>query len=245
MPLIAQMFAVIAAILHIWFVLESILWRRPTDAMATLPARVPGGGRPIAPMALNEVFYNLFLALGVLGGVLTAHPDGNFIYLGDGGSGEAIALFACLVMVGAGIVLVLGDRRFLPAGLIQAGPPALAILTMTRSQGDDPIWRIARNTQRSSHRTRHPVCDIRVWGSQFTGVCLARRPRLAVARRLGHCHSLPRRQGRSLSASGTHWNGVGTHPECAKMEHHCRPVAHSPSPYETRWSGTISWCSPV
>ena len=32
-------------------------------------------------------------------------------------------------MVGAGIVLVLGDRRFLPAALVQAVPPALAIVT--------------------------------------------------------------------------------------------------------------------
>ena len=129
MPLIAQMFAVIAAILHIWFfVLESLLWRRPSTWRRFWVANQEDADT-IAPMARNQGFTNLFLALGVLFGVLMAYPEGNFIHLGDGGTGEAIALFGCLVMVGAGIVLVLGDRRFLPAALIQAVPPALAILT--------------------------------------------------------------------------------------------------------------------
>ena len=48
---------------------------------------------------------------------------------GDGSVGQAIALFACACMVGAGVVLVLTDRRFLPAALLQAVPPAVAILT--------------------------------------------------------------------------------------------------------------------
>ena len=129
MPLIAQMFAVIAAILHIWFfVLESIVWRRPTTWRRFRVASQEDADT-IAPMARNQGYYNLFLALGVLFGVLTAYPEGDFLHLGDGGSGEAIALFGCLVMVGAGVVLVLGDRRFLPAALIQAVPPGLAVVT--------------------------------------------------------------------------------------------------------------------
>jgi putative membrane protein len=130
MPLIAQMFAVIAAILHIWFfVLESILWRRPPTWRRFRVASQEDADT-IAPMARNQGFYNLFLALGVLCGVWLARV-GSFPLPFDMNQsvGQGVALFACLCMVGAGIVLALGDRRFLPAALVQAVPPALAIVT--------------------------------------------------------------------------------------------------------------------
>lgn len=128
MPLIAQMFAVIAAILHIWFfVLESILWRRPTTWRRFRVASQEDADT-IAPMARNQGFYNLFLALGVLFGVLFARNQSN-VWYEAGGPGLWVAMFACVCMVGAGIVLALGDRRFLPAALIQAVPPGLAIVT--------------------------------------------------------------------------------------------------------------------
>ena len=123
MPLIAQMFAVLAALLHVWFfVMESILWRRPS-VWGRFRIGSQADADLIAPMALNQGFYNLFLALGALGGVWLARTSG------DGAVGQAIALFACACMVGAGVVLVASDRRFVPAALIQAVPPALAILT--------------------------------------------------------------------------------------------------------------------
>jgi putative membrane protein len=122
-PVIAQLFAVVAALIHIWFfVMESVLWRRPS-VWARFRIGSQADAATIAPMALNQGFYNLFLALGVLGGVWLARTSG------DGAVGQAVALFACACMAGAGVVLVLSDRRFLPAALIQAVPPALAILT--------------------------------------------------------------------------------------------------------------------
>lgn len=127
MPLIAQMFAVIAAILHIWFfVLESLLWRRPTTWRRFRVASQEDADI-IAPMARNQGFYNLFLALGVVVGILVGGNPNDFLDVAMS-PGTAITLFACLCMVGAGIVLVAGDRRFLPAALIQAVPPALAIV---------------------------------------------------------------------------------------------------------------------
>ena len=123
MPVIAQLFAVVAALLHVWFfVMESVLWRRPA-VWARFRIRSQADADLIAPMALNQGFYNLFLALGALGGVWLARTSG------DGSVGQAVALFACACMVGAGVVLVLTDRRFLPAALLQAVPPAVAILT--------------------------------------------------------------------------------------------------------------------
>jgi len=123
MPVIAQLFAVVAALLHVWFfVMESVLWRRPTTWRRFRIASQQDADT-IAPMARNQGFYNLFLALSALAGVWLARTSA------DGAVGQAIALFACACMVGAGAVLLLSDRRFLPAALIQAAPPALAILT--------------------------------------------------------------------------------------------------------------------
>ena len=123
MPVVAQLFAVVAALIHVWFfVMESVLWRRPS-VWARFRIGSQADADTTAPMALNQGFYNLFLALGVLGGVWLARTSG------DGAAGEAVALFASACMVGAGAVLLLSDRRFLPAALIQAVPPALAIVT--------------------------------------------------------------------------------------------------------------------
>ena len=123
MPVIAQLFAVVAALLHVWFfVMESVLWRRPA-VWARFRLGSQADADVTAQLAFNQGFYNLFLALGALGGVWLARTSG------DGSVGQAIALFACACMVGAGVVLVASDRRFLPAALLQAVPPAVAILT--------------------------------------------------------------------------------------------------------------------
>lgn len=139
MPLVAAVLAVIAALLHAWFfVLESILWRRPRTWLRFRVASQTDADT-IAPMARNQGFYNLFLALGALGGVWLASGDPTPTTLGRMAPGAAVALFACACMVGAGIVLVLGDRRFLPAALIQAVPPALAIVAYVLFDPTAPV----------------------------------------------------------------------------------------------------------
>jgi len=71
--------------------------------------------------AYNQGFYNLFLAAGVAIGVA-------LVAAGDVVSGRAVTLFACGSMLAAGLVLVLHSRSFLRAALIQAVPPAVAVL---------------------------------------------------------------------------------------------------------------------
>jgi hypothetical protein len=56
----------------------------------------------VRPMVLNQGFYNLFLAGGVLGGL-------GLIATGNHDAGRAIVLFACPCMVGAGLVLIATD----------------------------------------------------------------------------------------------------------------------------------------
>jgi len=125
MPLIAQLAALAAALLHIgFFTLESLTFSRP-EVWARFRIASQADADVIRPMAFNQGFYNLFLALGVIGGLL-------LVASGSVETGRAIVLFACACMVGAGAVLVSSDRRFVSSAAIQAIPPLLAIvLTVT------------------------------------------------------------------------------------------------------------------
>ncbi len=121
MPLIAQAFALLAALLHVgFFYLESIAFARPAT-WARFGLTSQADADIVRPMAFNQGFYNLFLAAGILGGLIliaTGSPD----------AGRAIVLFACACMTLAGVVLIATDRAMLRAAMLQAVPPALAII---------------------------------------------------------------------------------------------------------------------
>ncbi|MFL5680984.1 MAG: DUF1304 domain-containing protein [Chloroflexota bacterium] len=121
MPLLAEIAAAVAALIHVWFfTLESVLFARPT-VWRRFGVRSAEDAAVIRPMAFNQGFYNLFLAVGVaLGLVLVA--AGNPV------AGRAVIVFACASMVAAGAVLAATDRRFAGAAAIQAGPPLIALL---------------------------------------------------------------------------------------------------------------------
>ena len=120
-PLLSALFAMIAGLLHVYiFVLESIRWRHPS-AWRKFGIASQEHANIIRPMAFNQGFYNLFLAVGIAGGLaLTA--------AGSVDAGRAVVLFACSCMVGAGAVLVLSSRRFARSAAIQAVPPLIAIV---------------------------------------------------------------------------------------------------------------------
>jgi putative membrane protein len=121
MPLIAQVAALLAAAIHVWFfVLESIVFARPTVA-ARFGLKTPEQIATVRPMAFNQGFYNLFLAVGIVAGIAQ-------IAAGATVAGRSIVLFACLCMVWAGIVLLVTSRRLRQAALVQLGPPLVAIV---------------------------------------------------------------------------------------------------------------------
>ena len=121
MPTLAVLAAAIAAGVHVWFfALESLLFERPT-VFRRFGVRSAEDAAIVRPMAFNQGFYNLFLAVGIAGGLL-------LIAAGQETTGRAIVLFACACMVGAGIVLLATNRRFLAAVALQAGPPLVAIV---------------------------------------------------------------------------------------------------------------------
>jgi len=121
MPLIASLAALVAAALHVlFFIMESVTFRQPTVA-ARFGLTTPDQIAAVRPMAFNQGFYNLFLAVGIAGGLA-------LVAAGSVDAGRAIVLFACACMVGAGLVLLSTNRRFARSAAIQAVPPLIAIV---------------------------------------------------------------------------------------------------------------------
>ncbi len=121
MPLIASLAALVAAALHVlFFILESVSFSQPTVA-ARFGLSTPEQIAMVRPMAFNQGFYNLFLAIGVVGGLA-------LVGSGSAEAGRAIVVFACASMVAAGVVLYVSSPRFARSAAIQAGPPLVALV---------------------------------------------------------------------------------------------------------------------
>jgi putative membrane protein len=121
MPLLAEIFAVLAAALHVvFFALESVLFARP-DVWRRFGLRSQEEADVIRPMAFNQGFYNLFLAIGVVGGVVVVHSSSETV-------GRTLVIFCCSCMLAAGVVLLATDRRLRNAAAVQALPPLVAVV---------------------------------------------------------------------------------------------------------------------
>jgi putative membrane protein len=121
MPLIASLAALVAVGFHVlFFILESVTFSQPTVA-ARFGLTTPEQIAAVRPMAFNQGFYNLFLAVGIVGGLA-------LVLAGSVDAGRAVVLFACACMVGAGLVLLATNRRFARSAAIQAVPPLVAIV---------------------------------------------------------------------------------------------------------------------
>lgn len=110
----------LAAAFHVYvFFLESVSWRTPkTWKTFGLPSQEHAD--IIRPMAFNQGFYNLFLALGALLGLALLGVSSTIAI--------TLMLFAALCMVGAGVVLFVSIPRSRRAALLQATPPLLGAL---------------------------------------------------------------------------------------------------------------------
>lgn len=121
MPIVAQVLVALAALAHVlFFVLESVVFSR-VEVYRRFGLRTPEEAAMVRPMAYNQGFYNLFLAVGAVTG-LVLYGAGNRT------AGTTAAVFACACMVGAGLVLVSTGRRFLPDAAVQALAPLLAVV---------------------------------------------------------------------------------------------------------------------
>ena len=124
MTVLAGALAAGAALLHVYiWVLEAFRWTEPTTrrTFGVSEADAP----VLAPMAYNQGFYNLFLAIITIVGVALLGEQENV--------GRALALAGTGSMLGAALVLVAHDRSMARAAVTQGTLPALAVLFLLLS----------------------------------------------------------------------------------------------------------------
>lgn len=111
-------FGSLASLMHVlFFMLESVLWMKP-PVRKIFKMTVEDAG-VCRVMALNQGFYNLFLALGLLVGLV-------LFYQGKTSSGAALLAFGGMCMFGAALVLVV-STGVLRGALLQGIPPLLLL----------------------------------------------------------------------------------------------------------------------
>ena len=117
----ACVLAALAALVHVYiFVLESVRWEDPATR------RVFGTTEEVAaltrPLAYNQGFYNLFLAIVTAAGVALVGSNGD----------AAVALLCAGTgsMLAAALVLITSDRSKARAAVVQGLFPALSLLCL-------------------------------------------------------------------------------------------------------------------
>jgi len=120
MTAIMWLAAIAAGAVHVLiFCMESLLWTTP--AVRARFRQSPEQAEATRLFALNQGFYNLFLALGTFAGlalVLTGHPR----------VGWTLVYWDCLFMLGAAVVLAASAPQMRRGALIQGAAPLLFLL---------------------------------------------------------------------------------------------------------------------
>jgi putative membrane protein len=122
---VVWIFALVAAVVHLLaFAWETLLFRRPGvhDGVFAIPtADVP----PVRLWAFNVGFYNLFIACGLVGGVIV-WMNGNEAVA------RALVIYLCIFAFLAGIALFASDRLAMsrPRGKGVGGALAQGVLPL-------------------------------------------------------------------------------------------------------------------
>ena len=126
MILASLFFAFLAAALHVFiFTMESLTWTRPAT-WKRFGIASQSDAETTKPMAYNQGFYNLFLAVGTFVGI-------GLLAVGGQGTAQAVAgwtlIFSCCgSMLLAAAVLALTGRKYLRAAVTQGTTPVLAVV---------------------------------------------------------------------------------------------------------------------
>jgi putative membrane protein len=121
MKIAASVFVVLAALLHVYiFWMESVAWTRP-EVWKRFSVADQAAADVTRPMAYNQGFYNLFLAVGAALGLV-------LWWTGRETAGTTLALFSTGSMVAAATVLVTTGRRYLRAALSQGTMPLIGLV---------------------------------------------------------------------------------------------------------------------
>ncbi|GEE02105.1 hypothetical protein nbrc107696_25510 [Gordonia spumicola] len=115
-------FAAVAALIHVFiFYLESVAWTTPR-ARAVFGTSQQEAEATKA-LALNQGFYNLFLAVSIALGIV-------LVAAGQKAVGSTLVFAGAGSMVAAGLVLIVSDRSKASAALKQLVPPAIGVVLL-------------------------------------------------------------------------------------------------------------------
>jgi putative membrane protein len=118
---ISTVFAVLAGLVHVYiFVLESIAWTSPR-VRRIFGITTEADAHATRSLAFNQGFYNLFLAIGAILGVV-------LVVVGNTATGWTLVVFSCACMLGAAVILAGTGRRYLNSSFVQGAFPLIALL---------------------------------------------------------------------------------------------------------------------
>jgi len=120
--IIGAVFVGIAGLVHVAiFVFESVLWNRPST-WKRFGIKSQADAEVLRPMAYNQGFYNLFLALGA-GAGLVMLASSNVTQ-----AGAALSIFVLLSMLLAAAVLVFSNPKLVRAAAFQGAAPLIGLI---------------------------------------------------------------------------------------------------------------------
>lgn len=122
MPLITKIFVILAGILHVlFFAMESVFFMNE-QVYTRFRFETLAEAEIVQGFAYNQGWYNLFLAIAALVGVFMAGKLKPNV-------GNTLAMYACLSMLGAALVLITSSIEMARAATIQGVFPLLALVT--------------------------------------------------------------------------------------------------------------------
>ena len=123
LTIIGAVFLGIAALIHLYiFYLESIAWSKP-KTWKTFGLRSQTDADTVKPMAYNQGYYNGFLAIGVILGLV-------LITTNVAQAGYALAIFAGSSMVLAATVLITSNVKLARAAVLQGAAPLIGVVLL-------------------------------------------------------------------------------------------------------------------
>ena len=126
LTIIGAVFLSLAALIHVYiFYLESIAWSKP-KTWKTFGLTSQSEADTVKPMAYNQGYYNGFLALGVIVGLV-------LITTNVAQAGYALAIFAGSSMVLAATVLITSNARLARAAVLQGAAPLIGVVLLVVS----------------------------------------------------------------------------------------------------------------
>ncbi|MEZ3157258.1 DUF1304 domain-containing protein [Microbacterium sp. BWR-S6Y] len=121
--ILALVFAGLAALLHVYiFVLESVRWTQP-KTWKVFGIADQRAADITKPLAYNQGFYNLFLAIGAAIGIVLWIANGT----GDV-AGRTLLIFSLGSMLAAALVLVTSGSKYLRPAAIQGTLPLIGLV---------------------------------------------------------------------------------------------------------------------